>query len=88
MMAKYDARNPAALKQLASAGTQFRPFPPEVLDACYKAANELYAETSAANPRFKKVYDNFTAFRNDQFLWWQVAELTMDSFMVRVRARG
>jgi TRAP-type mannitol/chloroaromatic compound transport system substrate-binding protein len=88
MMAKYDARNPAALKQLAAAGTQFRPFPADVMEACFKAANELYTETSAANARFKKVHDNMMAFRNDQYLWWQVAELGFDSFMVRARARG
>ena len=28
------------------------------------------------------------AFRNDAYLWWQVAEYTYDSFMIRARARG
>jgi TRAP-type mannitol/chloroaromatic compound transport system substrate-binding protein len=28
------------------------------------------------------------AFRNDQYLWWQVAEYTYDSFMVRTRPRS
>jgi len=88
MQAKYDARNPAALKALVAAGTQLRPFPPEVLDACYKAAQELYAETSASNAKFKKVYDNMMAFRADQYLWWQVAEATYDNYMIRARARG
>ena len=27
------------------------------------------------------------AFRNDEYLWWQVAELTYDSFMIRARTR-
>jgi hypothetical protein len=27
------------------------------------------------------------AFRNDQYLWWQVAELTYDSYLVRNRSR-
>jgi TRAP-type mannitol/chloroaromatic compound transport system substrate-binding protein len=88
MQAKYDARNPAALKRLAGGGAQLRPFSPEILDACFKAANELYAETSAQNPTFKKVHDQMMAFRSDQYLWWQVAEYTYDSFMVRARARG
>jgi len=88
MQAKYDAKNPAALKQLVAAGTQLRPFPQEVLEACYKAANELYAETSAQNAKFKKVHDAHMAFRNDQYLWWQVAEYTFDNFMIRARARG
>ena len=27
------------------------------------------------------------AFRNDQYLWWQVAEYTYDNFMIRARTR-
>jgi TRAP-type mannitol/chloroaromatic compound transport system substrate-binding protein len=88
MMAKYDARNPGALKQLVSAGTQLRPYPQEVMEACLKAANELYAEISAQNPKFKKIHDAHMAFRNDEYLWWQVAEFTFDNFMIRARARG
>jgi hypothetical protein len=26
--------------------------------------------------------------RSDQYLWWQVAEYTFDSFMIRSRTRG
>ena len=88
MQAKYDARNPAALKRLVAGGAQLRPFPQEVLEASLKAANELYAETSAQNAAFKKVFDNYMAFRNDQYLWWQVAEYTYDNFMIRARTRG
>jgi hypothetical protein len=29
-----------------------------------------------------------TAFRRDQYLWWQVAEYGFDSFMIRTGARG
>lgn len=28
------------------------------------------------------------AFRNDEYLWWQVAEYSYDSFMIRSRTRG
>lgn len=88
MVAKYDAKNPAALKALVAAGTQLRPFSQEVMDACYKASNEVYAEESAKNPKFKKIHDNMMAFRNDEYLWWQVAEYTFDNYMIRARARG
>jgi TRAP-type mannitol/chloroaromatic compound transport system substrate-binding protein len=87
MQAKYDAGNPAALKRLVAGGAQLRPFPPSVMDACLKAALEVYAAVSATNPTFKKVWDSLLAFRNDQYLWWQVAELTYDSFLVRNRSR-
>jgi TRAP-type mannitol/chloroaromatic compound transport system substrate-binding protein len=81
MVAKYDSVNPAALKRLVAAGVQLRPFSKEVMAACYKAANEVYAETSAKNPKFKKVFDAWKAFRDDEILWFRVAENNFDNFM-------
>ncbi len=83
--AKYDAVNPAALKRLVGGGAVLRPFSPEVMDHCYKAAQELYAELAAKNPKFKKIYDSYTAFMADGYLWHQVADYTMDSYMIRYR---
>jgi TRAP-type mannitol/chloroaromatic compound transport system substrate-binding protein len=88
MLAKYDASNPGALKRLVANGAVMRPFTLPVLEACYKASNEIYAETSARNPDFKKVYENMAAFRGDDYLWWQVAEYTFDTFQIRARAHG
>src|SRR5216683_2258928 len=88
MAARYDMQNPAALKRLVAGGTQLRPFTNEVLEACLKATNELWAEISAKNPDFKKSIDAMQAYRSDQYLWWQVAEYTFDSFMIRSRTRG
>lgn len=85
MPAKYDSLNPAAIKRLVAGGAQLRPFSQNVMDACLKAANEVYAETSAKNADFKKVYDHMVAFRGDQYLWWQVAEYTFDTFQIRSR---
>jgi TRAP-type mannitol/chloroaromatic compound transport system substrate-binding protein len=87
MVAKYDAVNPAALRRLAAAGTQLRPFSREVLNVCWQAANNLYQETSAKNPKFKKVYDQWVKFRDEEQLWWRVAELTFDNFMGTVSAQ-
>ncbi|MBZ0140858.1 MAG: TRAP transporter substrate-binding protein [Pseudorhodoplanes sp.] len=87
MQAKYDAGNPAALKRLVAGGAQLRPFSQQVLDACYSAAVEVYKETSAASQDFKKVHDNLMAFRNDEYLWWQVAEYTFDTYLIRARSR-
>ncbi len=87
MTARYDLQNPAALKRLVSSGAQLKAFPQDVMEAALKASNELYAEISAKNPDFKKAMEAMTAFRNDQYLWWQVAELTYDVFQVRTRAR-
>ncbi len=46
MQARYDALNPAALKQLVGAGTKLRPFPQDVMAAAFKEAMALY-ESSA-----------------------------------------
>src|ERR1700726_2598037 len=88
MAARYDMQNPSALKRLVAGGTQLRPFTNEVLEACLKATNELWAEISAKNADFKKSIDAMQAYRSDQYLWWQVAEYTFDSFMIRSRTRG
>ena len=85
MTAKYDAANPKALQRLVAAGTVLRPFPADVMEASWTAANELYADLSRQNAAFKKVYDHLVAFRDDQYLWWQVAEFGFDTFMVRHR---
>jgi TRAP-type mannitol/chloroaromatic compound transport system substrate-binding protein len=87
MVAKYDVLNPQALKRLVSQGAQLRPYPQSVMEACYKSANEIYAELAQSNPMFKKLYDSLTGFRGDSYQWQQVAELTFDSFMMRMRTR-
>jgi TRAP-type mannitol/chloroaromatic compound transport system substrate-binding protein len=88
MAARYDMQNPTALKRLVAGGTQLRPFSNEILDACLKATNELWGEISAKNADFKKVIEAMQAYRSDEYLWWQVAEYTYDSFMIRSRTRG
>lgn len=81
MLAKYDALNPPALRRLISQGVQLRPFSREIMTACWQATNTVCAEESATNPRFKKVYDAWRGFRDDQILWARVAEQSFDSFM-------
>jgi len=87
MQAKYDAENPPALKRLVASGVQLKAFPSPVLDAGLKASLELYAELSAADPAFKKIWDAMLAFRNDQYLWWQLAEYSYDTFLIQTRTR-
>ena len=81
MQARYDAKNPQALRQLIASGTQLRPFPKEVMEVCYKAAMELYAEISAKNPDFKKIYTDYKKFTDEQNSWFRVAEGSYANFM-------
>lgn len=80
MAAKYDAQNPPALNRLIKSGAQLRIYPKDMLDAAYTVAEKLYAEESAKNPRFKKIFESWSRFRNDQRNWFKVAENTMASF--------
>ncbi|NKI95206.1 TRAP transporter substrate-binding protein [Rhizobacter sp. SG703] len=81
MQAKYDARNPGALKQLVGAGTKLHRFPKDVMEACFKVSMEYYAELSGKNPAWKKVYEDYNKFRADQVLWFRFAEAAFDDFM-------
>jgi TRAP-type mannitol/chloroaromatic compound transport system substrate-binding protein len=78
--AKYDAQNPAALKRLVASGTRLRPFPKSVMEACEKAAYELYDELQAKSAHWKRIYPAWRQFRDDQFLWFRVAESTYDNY--------
>src|SRR5260370_28705150 len=88
MVAKYDAGNPAALRRLVAAGTQLRPFPRQVLEACYEEAYKYYDELSAKDPKFKKIYDAMKAFRTEENIWFRVAENSFDNFNFAMSAKG
>jgi TRAP-type mannitol/chloroaromatic compound transport system substrate-binding protein len=87
VLGKYDFSNPAALKRLVGGGAQLHPFPQDIMEASYKAAHEVYAEHSKNNAHFKKLYESVLAFRGDSYQWMQVAELSFDAFMMRMRTR-
>ena len=88
MLQQYDYLNPKALKSLVANGAQLRPFSPEILQACFTAANEVYAEMEASNPEFKKIWDSIKAFRSEHYLWAQVAEYNYDTFMMIQQRNG
>ncbi len=88
MQARYDALNPGTLRKLVAGGAELRPFSTEVMEACYKAANDVYAENGAKNPEFKKVYDAMKAFRGEEYLWFQVADGSFDNFMFEQQRKG
>jgi len=81
MQAKYDAKNPAALKQLVGSGTKLRPFPADLMNAAFKSAESLYSDLSAKNPEWKKVFSDYSKFRAEQNLWFRFTEGTFDRFM-------
>jgi TRAP-type mannitol/chloroaromatic compound transport system substrate-binding protein len=79
--AKYDARNPAALKTLVSQGAKLHRFSKEIMDGALKESMALYSDLSAKNPNWKKVYEDYAKFRADQNLWFRFTEAGFDDFM-------
>ena len=82
MLAKYDAVNPPALRKLLANGVQLRAFSPDIMAACFKAAEEVFAETNEKNAAFKKIYEPWKKFRDEEDLWFSVAEKRFDDFMI------
>jgi TRAP-type mannitol/chloroaromatic compound transport system substrate-binding protein len=81
MQARYDARNPGALRQLVAGGAKLFRFPKDVMEAAFKESSALYSEVSAKNPAFKKIYTELARFRGEQNLWFRFAEAGFDNFM-------
>jgi TRAP-type mannitol/chloroaromatic compound transport system substrate-binding protein len=80
--AKYDSGNPGALKRLIANGVKLLPFSNEIMAACYKASEEVFGEIATKNAKFKKVYEPWKKFRDEQVQWFSIAENRYDNFMV------
>ena len=80
MPAKYDEQNPAALRRLVASGTKLRPFPRAIMEAAEKASYELYEELKGKSKHWARVYPQWKKYRDEQFLWFRVAESTYDNY--------
>jgi TRAP-type mannitol/chloroaromatic compound transport system substrate-binding protein len=85
MLAKYDAKNPAALMQIVAGKTKVLPYPKDLMDLAFKESMALYDELSAKNPNWKKVYTDYAAFRREQNLWFRFSEASFDRYMQSVK---
>ncbi len=81
MMAEYDFKNPPALLRLVANGVKLHPYPTELMKAAQDAAFDLYAEESAKNPAFKKLFESWNKFRDEIMLWHRFAENTYSNFV-------
>ncbi len=74
MLSQYDAANREALQRLISGGTQLIVYTEEILQGARQATNDLYAEYASQDATFKKLYDNWNAFREGIYRWNSVNE--------------
>ncbi|MBB5204095.1 TRAP-type mannitol/chloroaromatic compound transport system substrate-binding protein [Inhella inkyongensis] len=81
MQARYDARNPAALTQLLANKTKLVQMPTPVMDLAFKESMALYSEIAAKNPNWKKVYEDYAAFRKESNRWFRYTEAIFDRYM-------
>lgn len=83
MMARYDAKNPAALATLLESDIELRPFPDDVMAASEAAAFELYDEFSAQDGDFKAILTEWKKFRDVVQPWHGLGELSFLSYVGR-----
>jgi TRAP-type mannitol/chloroaromatic compound transport system substrate-binding protein len=81
MTARYDARNPVALKQMVATGTKLRPFSNAILTAAFKSAQAVFNDLNNSNPEWKKIYPDYAKFLADQNAWFRFNEGAYDRFM-------
>lgn len=87
MLARYDATNPGALRQLIAGGAKVNYFPRDVMDAAYRASQEVWSELSARNPDFAAIFPAWQAFQRDQIEWFRVAEAALDGYTFNAVSR-
>lgn len=80
MLAKYDARNPDALRRMLAQGTQLRFFSRPILEACYKASFETFEELAKKDADFGTIYGPWKRFLESSNPWFRVAEQSLDAF--------
>ena len=74
MLVRYDARNPAALREVLNEGVTLRPFSREILDAARREFTDQVEETSAKDAAYAKIYASWKTFRDASAQWFGTTE--------------
>jgi len=88
MLALYDAKNAKALARVVAAGAQLVVLTPETLRALRNALEQVLDEESAKSEQFKKVCENWRAFRTEQHRWFSVADARTEMSVYALTAAG
>lgn len=81
MQAKYDARNPEALKKLIANGAKLSRLPIDVMDAAFAASRDVYKELNENNANWAKIYPDYSAFLSNTVKWFALAEASYGGYM-------
>jgi TRAP-type mannitol/chloroaromatic compound transport system substrate-binding protein len=74
MLARCDALNAKAISRVVAQGAQIIVLTPETLRALRNALEQVLDEESAKSEQFKKIVDNWRAFRSEQHRWFSIAD--------------
>ena len=85
MQARYNARNPAALKQLIADGAKLSRMPRDAMDAAFKASREVYAELNETNANWRRIYGDYARFLSEQVQWEPIAEGSYNQYMTSLK---
>jgi TRAP-type mannitol/chloroaromatic compound transport system substrate-binding protein len=88
MLAGYDAKNAKALARVVAAGAQLVVLTPETLRALRTALEQVLDEEAAKSEQFKKICDNWRAFRSEQHRWFSVADARTEMSVYALTASG
>ena len=87
MMARYDAKNPAALQSLmAEADVTLLPFPDDVMQVSEAAAFELFDGFAASDADFGSIFKEWKLFRTGIQAWHRLAETAMMNYQSQIGA--
>ncbi len=80
MQTRYDAKNPPALRDLLNSDVQLRPFTDEIMRGAQEASQALLEDLAAKDPAYRKLYEDWKAYRKESFAWFGTAELSYSRF--------
>ncbi len=78
MLAEFMARNAFALTEIEQMDdVKILPFPDDVMTALEQASDEIIAEISARDEKFKTIYQSFLDYMNTVSKWTEISEFAM-----------
>ncbi len=80
MQARYDAKNPAAMERLITAGVQPLPFPDDVMRRAREISETQLEDEAAKDAAYAKIHAHWKAFRASSFAWFDLAERAYQDF--------
>jgi TRAP-type mannitol/chloroaromatic compound transport system substrate-binding protein len=75
MLSQFEAKNLEALQRIKEEhNVEVLPFPDDVLKSLHKFTDEVLAEQAANDPEFKRVYEAYTKFSQNNDSWSALSE--------------